>query len=156
MRTPLLKCPLFSLLATIVACASVAAAQNPVYTLRAKPERARVSVLAVGSSIRHGSGNQQIYLAEVTRVSGSPELSKLVDTYSGDGSPILSWVLAERHPLRMTLLRNPECDAAGGSFFLAGEAAKVFDPGTAAALRAHGSDAIPCFTVDHEATRLVK
>ena len=53
---------------------------EPVYLPGAKPERARVSVLALGASIRHGSGNQQIYLAEVTRASGPPELAKLVDT----------------------------------------------------------------------------
>lgn len=83
-------------------------------------------------------------------------MAKLMDTYSADGSPILASVLAERRPLLMTLSRNPECDAAGGSFLLGGPDAKIFDPRAAAALRAHASDVLPCFTVDHEATRLAK
>ncbi len=152
MRIPLSTC----LQSCLLAFASLASAQNPVYLHHAKPEHVQVMVLTVAASIRHGSGNQQIYLAEVTRGSGSPELAKLVDTYSGDGSPILSSLLAERHLFQMTLLRNPECDAAAESFFIGGAGAKIFDPETSTALRAHAADALPCFTVDHEATRLAK
>jgi len=41
--------------------------QNPVYTLRTKPESARVVILATSTSVYQGfAGHQEVYLSEVS------------------------------------------------------------------------------------------
>ena len=147
---------LFALIFLGLLTAASMAAQNPVYSVHEKPHKAEVSILAVSSSIHQGSGSQEIYLAEVTLKAEPPLLAKLVDAYSSSGLPILRSVLGERHPLRMTLTRNPECDTTGRGFFLDGEERSIFDPGTRDRLKERGLVAIPCFTVSHDATRLAK
>jgi hypothetical protein len=135
---------------------SFVSAQNPAYDFRAKPQTYAVGILAISTSIHWGSGNQEVYLAEVRNKGNAHQLAKLVDTYPSIGRPILRLVLMERHLLQMTLIRNPECDSTGQSFFLGTGDANIFDAETRRTLQDHSSDTIPCFTVVHDATRLTK
>lgn len=134
-----------------------ATAQNLVFDSPAKRQKAEVSVLAISSSVHSGaSGNQEIYLADVHLNGGSHQMAKLVDAYPVMGVPIQRSVLVDRHLLRMTLIRNPECDSTGKSFFLAPDDTKIFETGTRTALNDHAAERIPCFNVVHETIRLAK
>ena len=135
---------------------SVVSAQNPAYDFRAKPQTYAVGILAISTSVHQGSGNQEVYLADVSHKGTTHQLAKLVDTYPSNGRPILRLVLAERRLLQMTLIRNPECDSTGQSFFLGTGDANIFDVKTRRTLQDHSSEMIPCFAVVHEATRLTK
>jgi hypothetical protein len=135
----------------------VVIAQNPVYNFAAKPHKAEVKVLAISSSTHSGvSGNQEIYLAEVRFKGTTLQIAKLVDTYQSTGFAIRRSVLTDRHLLRMTLVRNPDCDSTGESFFLPAGDSNVFDSSAGSALSERASENIPCFMVVHEATRLAK
>jgi hypothetical protein len=83
-------------------------------------------------------------------------MAKLVDAYPSIYFPIQRSVLADRHLLRMTLVRNPDCDSIGKSFFLAADETNIFDPSARSALNDQASERIPCFNVIHDATRLAK
>jgi hypothetical protein len=133
-----------------------ASAQNPAYELRAKRQRSAVGILAISTSVHQGSGNQEVYLADVVHEGNMHQLAKLVDTYPSSGRPVLRLILAERHLLQMTLIRNPECDSTGQSFFLGTGDANIFDAETRRILQDRSSETIPCFMVVHEATRLAK
>ncbi len=131
-------------------------AENPVYDYAAKHQKAEVSVLAISSSIHQGSGNQEIYLADIHLNGTAHQMAKLVDVYLPMEMPIQRSVLIDRRVLRMTLVRTPECDATGQSFFLAPGDSNIFDASTRSALNQQASEKIPCFNVVHDATRLVK
>jgi hypothetical protein len=133
-----------------------ALAQNPVYDTP-NPQRVEVSILAISSSIKAGGGNQEIYLADVRFGANTHQMAKLVDAYSRlYSSPIQRFVLVNRHPLRMTLVRDSSCDSTGNDFFLAPGDSNIFDPSTRNVLKDKASEEIPCFKVIHEATRLAK
>jgi hypothetical protein len=144
------------LIAVAVVGEAFAYARNPAYDLQAKRQRSAVGILAISTSIHWGSGNQEVYLADVSHKGNAHQLAKLVDTYPSIDRPILRLVLAERHLLQMTLIRNPECDTTGQSFFLGTGDANIFDAETRRILQDHSPETIPCFTVVHEATRLSK
>jgi hypothetical protein len=131
--------------------------QNSVYELAAKPQKAEVSILAISSSVHSGaSGNQEIYLADIRLKGNTHQMAKLVDTYSSISMPIQRAVLADRHLLHMTLIRDQECDATGQSFFLAPGDHNIFDASTRSVLNDQAAERIPCFNVIHDATRLAK
>jgi hypothetical protein len=130
--------------------------QNPVYDVRAKPQHAAVQILAISTSIRLGSGNQEVYLAEVTLKNQQRQLAKLVDAYASNGTPIQRSILLERHPLRMLLTRTPDCDGSGRAFFLPGDDSALFNKDVRSLLQQNASENIPCYTVRHEDTRLAK
>jgi hypothetical protein len=144
------------LVAFAVVGESFVSAQNPAYDFRVKPQTYAVGILAISTSVHQGSGNQEVYLADVSHKGNTHQLAKLVDTYPSSGRPILRLVLAERHLLQMTLIRNPECDSTGQGFFLGTSDSNIFDAETRRTLQDHSSETIPCFTVVHEATRLTK
>jgi hypothetical protein len=133
-----------------------ASAENPAYDFLAKRQRSAVGILAISTSVHLGSGNQEVYLADVGHKGNTHQLAKLVDTYPSSGRPLLRLVLAERHLFQMTLIRNPECDSTGQNFFLGTGDANIFDAEARRILQDHSSETIPCFTVVHEATRLAK
>jgi hypothetical protein len=134
-----------------------AVAENPVYDFTAKQQKAEVSILAISSSVHSGaSGNQEIYLAEIVLKGTAHQMAKLVDAYPSIYFPIQRSVLADRHLLHMTLVRNPDCDSTGKTFFLAAGDTNIFDPSTRSALNDQASEKIPCFYVVHDATRLAK
>lgn len=144
------------LIALAAVTESFASAQNPVYDFQSKRKRCAVEILAISTSVHQGSGNQQIYLADVSHNGNTHQLAKLVDAYPSSGRPILPLVLTQRRLLQMTLIRNPECDTTGKSFFLGPGDANIFDAATRGVLDDHSSETIPCFSVIHEATRLTK
>jgi hypothetical protein len=133
-----------------------AAGQSPAYDMHAKQRRSTATIHAVSTSVHMASGNQEVYLADVSFKGTAHQLAKLVDTYSSGGSPILRSVLLEQRLLQMTLIRNPSCDATGQSFFLGASDSNIFDMGTRRTLKEHASETIPCFTVVHDATQLAK
>lgn len=143
-------------LALVLLRASCGFAENPVYDYAAKHQKAEVSVLAISSSIHQSSGNQEIYLADIHLNGTAHQMAKLVDVYPPMDMPIQRSVLIDRHVLRVTLTRNPECDATGQSFFLALGDSNIFDASTRSALNQQASEKIPCYNVLHGATRLAK
>ncbi len=130
-------------------------AQNSVYDLKTKPQKATVSILALSASVHAGSGSHQIYLADVSLKNDPHRLAKLVDNAYG-GLPILRSILVERRLLKMTLIRNPDCDTTGRNFFLQRDDTNIFDTATRTSLEEHAADTIPCFNVVHQDTRLAK
>ncbi len=129
---------------------------NPVYDPPAREQRARIEILAIGTSVHQGfSGNEEVYLAEVSFRGHAPQLAKLVDDYPSTEEPILHSVLAAHRKLSMSLTPNPECDSKGRSFFLSSQT-NTFDPSTRQRLRESGEGIVPCFKVDHLATRLAR
>jgi hypothetical protein len=134
-----------------------ALAQNPVYDASANRQSAEVKILAISSSIEAGAGgSQEIYLADVRFGASTHQMAKLVDAHPRHYSPILRSVLVSRHLLRMTLVRDPNCDSTGKDFFLAPGDSNIFDPSTRSILNDQASEVIPCFLVIHEDTRLAK
>jgi hypothetical protein len=150
MRKTLCGCALLTLLEM-----TAASGQNPVYDLSSKPHKATVSILAMSISVHVDGGSQQIYLADISLKNDAHQLAKLVDNSYG-GTPILHSVLADRRLLRMQLIRNPDCDATGQSFFLRRGVSDVFDTATPENLADHAAESIPCYKVVHQATRLAK
>jgi hypothetical protein len=138
--------------------AAYAIAQNPVYELAAKPQSARVTIMALSASMHSAAyaGNQEVYLANIELKGGSHQLAKLVDTYPPAARPIRRAILAERYPLRMRLVRNEDCDTSGQSFFLGEDDANLFDASSRNVLKDNAAVRIPCFNVLHNATRLGK
>jgi hypothetical protein len=133
---------------------TTASGQDRAYIFPASPVAARVNVLALGGSVRVYTSREEIYLASVSTHERTYHLAKLVDSYSSDGNPILKSVLIEHRQLRMTLVRNPQCDTTGRRFFLSLDDTNIFDLSTRSHLLDHDADIIPCFLVIHEATHL--
>jgi hypothetical protein len=138
--------------------ATYAIGQNPVYELAAKPQSARVTIMALSDSSHSAAyaGNQEVYLADIELKRGSHQLAKLVDTYPSAATPIRRAILTERYPLRMQLVRNEDCDTTGQSFFLGDDDANLFDASSRKVLKDNAAVRIPCFNVMHNATRLGK
>jgi hypothetical protein len=131
--------------------------QNPVYTTPTIKQSATVTIMALSTSVHHGfAGNQEIYLADIELKGKGHQVAKLVDSYSPSGPQIRRSILIEHHPLRMTLVRDADCDTTGQRFFLGTDEANIFDAATRDALKDHATEPIPCFNVIHEATRLAK
>ena len=128
--------------------------QNRAYIVPASPVAARVNILALSDSVSVYTSRQEIYLATVSTHDQTYHLAKLVDSYSSDGNPILKSVLIEHRQLRMTLVRNPECDSTARRFFLSPDDTNIFDLSTRGELLDHDADRIPCFSVIHAATHL--
>jgi hypothetical protein len=138
--------------------ATYAIGQNPVYELAAKPQSARVTIMALSASLHSAAyaGNQEVYLADIELKGGSHQLAKLIDAYPSAARPIRRAILAERYPLRMRLFRNEDCDTTGQSFFMGDDDANLFDASSRKVLKDNAAVTIPCFTVVHNATRLGK
>ena len=130
--------------------------QNPVYDLDAKPKAVRVRILATSTSIRlNFAGNQEVYLANVSSKGDALQLAKLVDSYTPSELPIRRALLVDDHSFRMKLTRDPECDTTGSAFFIGGQST-VFDKAAPSLLKDRAAGTIPCYKVDHHATRLAK
>jgi hypothetical protein len=133
-----------------------AVGQNPVYDLNAKPEAVQVSILATSTSVHQNfAGSQEVYLADISSRRDAHRLAKLVDIYPSSELPIRRPLLIDRRLFGMKLTRDPECDATGDSFFL-GTESSIFDVDAPGLLRNHATAIIPCYKVDHHATRLAK
>ena len=141
-----------------VALCPLAGAQNPVYQTRRKPFAATVKLVALSSSARQAyAGSQDTYLAMI--VQGREEkgqLVKLVDRYRVYDDPIRRSVLQAQHPLRMRLTRDEGCDTRVDFMHASFDPADTFDPSLSSQLQDRGSSTLPCFAVDHGATRLSK
>lgn len=133
-----------------------AIAQSSAYYSKEVEHNATVGILAISSSIHIGSGNQEIYLADISFRGIEHQLAKLVDVYSVNGYPVRLPLLRERRLLRMRLMRHEQCDVKGQLFFLSDDPAMVFDLSIHAQLKNHAEDVIPCYAVGHDATRLAK
>jgi hypothetical protein len=134
----------------------VLAAQNPVYITPGKQLVAKVAIMAIGTAVHQEfAGNQDTYLADVALKDGH-RTARLIDLYSGNGSPIRRSLLTERKPFVMHLIRQPNCDVASGRFFLGRTDYNVFDTASRAALAENPEANIPCYLVVHDKTRLAK
>jgi len=140
----------------LLLCASLnVRADNPVYE-SSKREGVHVVILALSTSTHQTfAGNQDTYLAVMSSNRDSVHLVKLIDVYRATGTPIRRDLLAGQSRFRMKVTRYPGCDVVGGLFFL-GRQSTVFDPQVELLLRDRAADSIPCYKVDHEATRLDK
>ena len=148
------RLPSFALLLA-VAAPTFAANPNSAYYTAPQEIGAEVSILALSSTIRHGwSGNQEIYVADVSSKAASHRLARLVDIYPSDDQPIQFALLADRQILSMRLLRTPECDIPSAEIFLPADERFVFDAGARTSLKQHTGKLVPCFHVIHEATRV--
>jgi hypothetical protein len=148
----LLAIPALPIVLTLMG-AAYAIGQNPVYELAAKPQSARVAIMALSaSSHSYYADTQEVYLADIEFKGRSHQLAKLIDTHPPAASPIRRAILTARYPLRMQLFRNEDCDTTGQSFFLGGDDANLFDANIRNVLK--NNAAIPCFNVMHNATRL--
>lgn len=130
------------------------AAQNPVYRTRLKPERATVTILATSSAVHMLSGNQDTFVAEIASKGEQRGLAKLIDRYRGYDDPIRRTWLESLHPLEMRLLRDEGCDAEAASVHLPRGDADIYDVRVRQSLRERGPEVLPCYLVDHKATRL--
>jgi hypothetical protein len=143
------------LLFALLLSGSCALGQNAAYDPPLKTISVRAKILARSTSVHHSfAGGQEVYLAEISR-RREHDIVKLVDTYPDADSPIRTELLHGLHPFRMKLTRNFDCDVKAGLFFL-GRESLLLDPTIPEALRSRDMDEIPCYTVDHNATRLAK
>jgi hypothetical protein len=132
------------------------ASSRSVYQALETPHSATVSILAISSSIHRGSGNQEIYIADLVSAKGEHQLIKLVDAYPSSGDPISVSALRKRPSLTMKLRHDSQCDVAGKLFFLPMDDHNIFDGSIREQLAQHGEDILPCFQVEHQFTRLKK
>jgi len=137
-------------------CSTACSAANPVYDLVAKPQTVTVKILAISTSIHQAfAGRQEVYLANISnRHEEGDEIVRLVDTYSL-GNPIRRVLLADRRSFRMKVTRDPGCDVTGNLVYL-GTNSDIFDSNVSDAMAARSNETIPCYKVDHVATRLIK
>jgi hypothetical protein len=55
--------------------------QNPVYEIAAKPQSAKVMIMAIGTSLHPSyARRQEVYLADIELTGKSHQLAKLIDT----------------------------------------------------------------------------
>ena len=139
----------------VVTLLAWANAQNPVYREHVQPIKAKLTILAVSSVVHMISGNQDTYVAElVAPKDGSPTLAKLVDRYRGADDPIRRVWLVQLHPLEMRLIRDEGCDLEANLVHMPRTDADIFDVRVRDTLRERGPEVLPCYLVDHKATRL--
>ncbi|SFR99836.1 hypothetical protein SAMN05421771_0422 [Granulicella pectinivorans] len=132
------------------------AAQNPVFVTPTKNVVAKVSIMAISTSIHQAfAGNQDTYLADVALKDGH-QTARLIDRYSGNGDPIRRSILTDRKQLVMHLIRKPSCDMVSSSFFLGRTDYDVFDTASRLALSQTPDAVIPCYLVVHDHTKLAK
>ena len=132
------------------------AAENPVFTVPTKKLTAKVSIMAISTSIHQAfAGNQDTYLADVALKDGH-ETARLIDRYSGNGDPIRRSVLVDRKQLVMHLVRYPGCDIPASKFFLGRTDYDVFDAASRTVLTEKPDAIIPCYHVVHDQTKLAK
>ena len=142
---------------TALMCCVSGVSQNPVFETRAKERGATVSIMALTSAVHRGfSGNEDVYLADIGFKQGEHELARLVDFYPASATGIQRGILTERHSLKMRLTRTPNCDTAYRNAMVATPEANIFDGAVRAKLSAQPDEVIPCFKVNHDATRLLK
>lgn len=142
-------------LGSVLSCPLYVLGQSTAFTHNLKSVSVHAKILARSTSVRQiFAGNEDVYLADIL-VNGQHKMAKLVDSYPDAGSPVRSDLLADLHPLRMKLVRDFECDVKGSTFFL-GRDSLIFDPAVRDDLNSHASEIIPCYRVDHDATRLAK
>lgn len=147
-----LRCALLLLL--ILPAVASGLAQQSVYDSQAKERKATVEILAISTAVHLGSGNQDVYLADIAFKHDPHQLVRLVDTYRADARPIQRFLLVERHALLMKLTRTPDCDQPGAQFFLPHGSSSIFDQAARSRLNVSSADNLPCYTVRHEETRL--
>ena len=118
--------------------------------------RVTVKILAISTSIHQAfAGRQEVYLANISnRHEDGDQIVRLADTYSL-GNPIRRVLLADRRSFRMKVTRDPGCDQKGSLVYL-GKNADIFDTNVSNAVAARSDETIPCYKVDHDATRLIK
>ena len=131
-----------------------ASSVNPVFDSPSQPMKADVNVLAISTTIRDSSGNQDVYLVMLRLRGQTPQFARLIDTYPSYSKPIRRDVLTNHAALRMTLVRTPERDSLGQDVFLSADNRDVFGPEVRAALAGRQSSTIPCFTIVHGRTQI--
>jgi hypothetical protein len=131
-------------------------AQNPVFTTPTKNVVAKVSIMAISTTIHQAfAGNQETYLADVSLKDGH-QTARLIDLYSGNGDPIRRSLLTDRKQFVMHLVRQPSCDIASNHFFLDRSDYNVFDTASRLALSQTPDAILPCYLIVHDKTRIAK
>jgi hypothetical protein len=130
-------------------------APNRAYRAPNKPFKASVHVLAITSSVHQNfAGNQDTYVAEITSKSMPAKLAVLIDRYPGYGDTIRRAVLSQRLGLQMRLIRSEACDTPARYVSAPQRAEDIFDERVQSGVEASGSGVLPCFLIDHAATRI--
>jgi hypothetical protein len=135
-----------------------ASAERPsAFTNQSKPQRAKVTMLAVSSSSRQSfAGNREIYLADLQAGKGDHQFVRLIDQYPGYGLPIRDSLLRDRTLFSLKVTREPECDLPGSQIALAPTDRVVFNGSVRDTLAAHQTDMIPCYKALHNTIKLAK
>jgi hypothetical protein len=132
------------------------AAQNPVFFTPQKNVVAKVSIMAISTSVHQAfAGNQDTYLADVALKDGH-QTARLIDRYGGSGDPIRRSILLDRKQLVMHLIRKPSCDIVSSNLFLGRTDYDIFDTASRTALAQTPDAVLPCYYVVHELTKLAK
>jgi len=132
------------------------AAQNPVFFTPQKNVVAKVSIMAISTSVHQAfAGNQDTYLADVALKDGH-QTARLIDRYGGNGDPIRRSILLDRKQLVMHLIRKPSCDIVSSNLFLGRTDYDIFDTASRTALAQTPDAVLPCYYVVHELTKLAK
>jgi len=143
--------------ATLALIAAPLSAQDIVYKASQKGATAKVSIYALNNYVHQAfAGNEDIYLADVTFKNAPHQTARLVDLYSGYGSPIRHTLLADRRLFEMRLIRTPDCDTPARSMLLGTYDQNIFDQGAHTALAGDPEASIPCFRIVHEDTKILK
>ena len=143
--------------ATFALIAAPLSAQDIVYKAPQKGANAKVSIYALNNYVHQAfAGNQDIYLADIAFKDGQHQTARLVDLYSGAGSPIRHVLLTDHRVFRMRLIRTPDCDTPARSMLLGTYDQNIFDAGARTAIAGDPEASIPCFRIIHEDTKIIK
>jgi hypothetical protein len=131
------------------------ASQRSAFDSFSKPESVKVRILAISTSIRSRSGNQEVYLGDIMLTTGQHRLVKMIDNYPDYESRISVNLLQEQPLLKMKVVRDPSCDSTGGTFFLPSDESQLFDATARTSLAGSHTDAVQCFRINHRTIQVI-
>ena len=126
--------------------------QNSAYDRPVKEIAVHAKILAISTAVHQNfAGSEDVYIADISLPKVGNQMVKLVDTYSASQEPIRTDLLVNHRSFRMKITRDFSCD---GAFI--GTESRIFDPSALASLKPDERAQMPCYRIDHEATRLGK
>ena len=126
--------------------------QNPVYDRPVKELSVHVKILATSTAVHQNfAGNEYVYIANVTSSKLGTQMVKLVDKFPASEQPIRNDLLVEQRSFRMQISRDHSCD---GAFI--GNESQIYDASALKSLTPEERLQMPCYRIDHSATRLAK
>lgn len=143
--------------ALMLALLPAALAQSAVSGPHERSEPATAVMLAESTSAHTYSGNQDVYVATVTRAGKhEPQLAKLVDRYPGYGYKIDRAALESSRTLRVRITRDRSCDTRAEEIFLPTSKDRDFDPDLRQTLDEHKGEVVECYLLQHDLTRVTR